>query len=1019
MFLSKPALWASMGTLVVATALLVAPSAQAQERTFDIPASSADKVLPEFARQAHIQVIAPQSQLANVKTPALKGRMDVREGLKRLLVGSGLEVASDDDDVITLRPTASKPTPARQTNKGAQAAPTTATSNAAAATSAAPPPSTNAETNRHDHDQAQALEAVNVSASRIDFANTVAVTPTISFTPESLRLSAYNNVGDALYDLPYFSADRGPGSTGTNVNVGASPIDLRGLGVKRTLLLVDGHRISGNTLLGGNDLNSIPSILIKDLQVVTGGASASWGSGAVAGVVNVLLDHNFTGLKFDASYGQSSHSDDKTRSFQALAGSDFADGEGHVQLAGEFLKAGGILKRNRSRAGRWALLPVDGTQDLAFTPNVGLANQSLGGLILTGPLKGQAFGPDGTLHTHKLDRVVGTSGVGNNAPSSDDFSYLITPRKHYTILGSLGYNLNDNLRLTTTLRYFQSNSDFTTFSFGLDNLNIDADNVFLNDSIKKRLINAGVSSFNMGRFRSDINYPRYVTDNHAHQETLKLDGTLNDGWRWTSYFSHGVSDIKQDTRGLIITEHLRRAVDAIADPVTGAPICRTSLNDPASQCIPIDLFGNGAPSEKAQRYITGPSKVHRVRTSDEGGVSFRGEPWEMPAGFVGVALGAEGRHVSVKQDVGRLDAKKALQPFFASPEHGAVSVLEGFGEINIPLIYDKPGARDLAADLAARVSHYSTSGNIWTWKVGVTNEFIEGFRARMGYSRDIRAPDLSELYEEQGQGANPVYDPVLNESYDVKILLGGNPNLNPEKANTLTLGLSWRPSHGIFDGLLLSADYFNVDTKDVITTINTQATVNRCRAGNSALCARIVRGSDGRIEHVNSESVNLAEFKEDGIDLEVGYSKNGSLFGANGEYRLRILGTWVHKLTVDDGLATFNYVGAVGSSWVDKAIPRWRGVMNFGFSSHQFSLHGRMRYFSAGYHQMNTRIVNNRISQYFYVDIGGSYELVEDTLELFGQIRNVNNKRPPIASSTSPYYDAVGRFAKIGLRLNF
>ncbi len=858
-----------------------------------------------------------------------------------------------------------------------------------------------------------------VSASRIDFANVVAVTPTVSFTPESLMLPAYINVGDALYDLPYFSASRGPSSTGTNINAGASPIDLRGLGVKRTLLLVDGHRVSGNTLLGGNDLNSIPSVFIKRVDIVTGGASASWGSGAVAGVVNVYLDHEFEGVKLDASYGQSSHGDDKTRGVSIAAGTKFADGKGHVQIGGDFVKAGGILRRDRPRTARWGLLPVDGTQQLAFTPNVGLANQSLGGLITSGVLKGKAFSPDGSLHDHELERVVGTSGVGSNAPSSDDYSYVIVPRQHYTALGSLGYDLSDDLRLTATARYFHSDSDYHTFSVGLNGVTINADNAFLAPGIKQTLANAGESSFTMGRFRADINYPRYVTKATTHQETIKLDGRAGTYWRWTAYVSHGESKVRQATPGFFITKNLYRAIDAVVDPATGKAVCRYALSNPGTDCVPIDLFGAGAPSQAAQDYVTGTSLVRRVRSSDEAGIVFRGQPWDLPAGPVGIAIGAEGRHVSVRQTVGKLDAEKALQPFVSSPEHGGFSVSEVFGEVNIPLLQGRPGFQDLAVDLAARASNYSTSGMIGTWKVGVTNEFGHGFRARVGYSRDIRAPDLDELYQEQGQGANPVYDPILNESYMVNILLGGNPDLQPEKADTLTVGASWTPRRGALDGLMLGADYYNIDIKDVITTVGTQATVDRCQAGNQSLCTRIVRGSNGRIEFVSSQAINLARFVEDGVDVEAAYRHAGALFGVRGEYQAHLNATWVHKLTVSEAGTTINYAGAVGSSWVGNAAARWRGLLRLGFRSSHFSLGTRIRYLSAGYHQVNANIVNNKIPQYFYFDVEGSYTFAGDSVTVYGLVRNVADKRAPIASSFSPFYDPVGRFFKAGIRFKF
>ena len=981
------------------------PQVQAQTQTaaatetlrqYAIPAGPLSTVLSAWGVQSDRQLVFVPDLIVGKHSRGVSGRYGAEGALAKLLDGTGLTFERVNGQTYSLKRDRGgllKRAAVKKQDKNASPEP--------------------------ERDEPTQLKAVTVSASRIDSVNIVTVTPTISFTPESLRLPTYTNVGDALYDLPYFSAARGPSSTGTNVNVGASPIDLRSLGVGRTLLLVDGHRISGNTQLGGNDLNSVPSILVKQLDVVTGGASASWGSGAVSGVVNIALDHDIKGVKIESSYGQSNHSDGKTRTLRAAAGTDFSDGKGHVQIGGDFVKAGGILRSDRPQTGRWQLMPIAGTQNLSFTPNVGLANQSVGGLILSGVLRGKAFGPDGTLHDHTLERVVGTAGVGDNAPSSDDHSYVIVPRKHYTVLGSARYDFTDNLRITNTIRYFQSNSDYETFSVGLNNVPISINNAFLPSDIRQTLVNAGETGFTLGRFRADINYPRYVTTNKAYQETVNLDGTFDNYWRWTTFFSHGVSDLNRASTGRFITANLNKAIDSVIDPVTHDPVCSFSLTHPASDCVPINLFGEGSPSQQAQKYVTGASTVHRVLTSDEGGISLRGEPWSLPAGSIGVAVGLEGRHISLRQDVGPLDTQKALYPSVSTPEKGAFSVIEGFGEVNIPLLTERPGFEDLAANLAARASDYSTTGNIWTWKAGITNEFVHGLRARIAYSRDIRAPNLDELYQQQGWGANPVYDPVLNQSYLVDILLGGNPNVQPEKANTLTLGASWKPSGGSLDGFQLSADYYSIDIKDVITTVGTQGTVDRCLAGNKSLCTRIVRGPDNRIDHISSQSVNLSAFKEDGVDLEVGYSGSGSLFGSAGQYHARTIGTWVHKLTVDDGQTEVNYVGVVGSAWIGQAIPRWRAVASLEFTSPKFDISTRVRYLSAGFQQLTPNIVNNRIGQYFYFDVGGSFVLAKDSLNVYGEIRNLMNRKPPISSGFSPFYDVVGRFATIGLRLNF
>ena len=863
----------------------------------------------------------------------------------------------------------------------------------------------------------QTLSTIIVSGSRINLANVTTVTPVISFSPENLRLSTYTNVGNALYDLPYVSADRGPASTGTNTDAGSSPIDLRGLGTQRTLTLVDGHRVLSANDGGTTDLNSIPSILIQRVDVVTGGASAAYGSDAVAGVVNILLNHDFNGVEAEAGYGESTYGDDHTFEFRAAAGTDFAGGKGHFEIGGDFAKSGGITRASRPHTVRWSLLPTS-SGALALTPNTGDATDTLGGLILTGVLAGQQFGPGGVLENHDI-QTIGGVGIGSpaQAPNSGDYSDVVDPDKHYTVLANVSYKLSDNLNGSITLRHFDSSSQYPWFDVA-QHVTINRDNAFLPSAVASAMDAAGETSFELGRFSRDINYPTMIDSNKANQLTLDLNGVTKNLWHWDAYVSHAQSDLRQDTPGFFIIKNLAQAVDAVIDPATGQPVCRVALTNPSSNCVPINLFGVGAPSQAAQNYVTGAPHEHATRTLDQFGYSVFGEPWELPAGYVSVAAGVEARREKINQRVGQLDLEKAYSIYFYNPEYGSSAVKEAFGEINVPLLVDKPGFKNTAIDVAARISDYDHSGNVWSWKAGLTNDFGDGFRVRIAESRDIRAPDLNELFLAGTQGYNDVYDPVLNQTYLVLDNAGGNLNLKPEKADTFTAGLSWSPINAA-TGLLLNADYYNIKVKNVITTIGTQETIDFCQAGDQSICGRIQRGPGGKIVQINSEYVNLAGLNQDGVDLQAVYSWDGSLFGVGGRFQTRTVATWVHKDTRNDGQTTTNLTGSVGNSFVDSGVPRWRGVSSISFTARKFSLNARLRYFSAGYNDTTQNIVNNRIPQYFYFDLGGAYRLGNTNLQLYADVRNIANRKPPIATGYNPFYDVVGRFWMVGLRMRF
>ena len=856
------------------------------------------------------------------------------------------------------------------------------------------------------------LATVSVSASRIDRPDLVAPTPTLPITAEELKLDSRTNIGAALNDLPQFRATSSPQTTGSNTGAGNAPVDLRGLGISRTLVLQDGRRISSD-----NDLNTIPSIVVKSVDVVTGGASAAWGSGAVGGVVNISLDHDFVGFKAGAKAGQSTYNDGKEKRFEAAWGTDFADGRGHFLVGGEFLDNDGIVPRSsRSRAGRWSTLSI-GNGQYQLMPDVGFADAGYGGLILSGVLKGKAFNPDGSLRDFQYGRVVGALMSGGEGPSNDDYSPLSAPQKRYSVLASGRYDLNDDVRLTAEVRHSRMYNNYIWFGdHNRNNLDIGIDNAFLPQKVREAMQQAGETRLRIGRFNNDINYPHIDFERKTTQATLALDGYAGD-WRWSAYYSHGEAEANFDTPGFILREAWANAIDSVIDPSTGRPVCRVSLANPAVHCVPINVFGEGAPSQEAIDYVTGTPQQRARTTLDVFGASLRGEPWELPAGPVSVAFGVEGRREAIDQRVGELDAAKAFRSFNFSAMKGSFNVKEAFGEVLVPLVRDVPGLNNLALSAAARISDYNTTGSIWSWKLGFTNEFVDGFRGRIARSRDIRSANLGELFTTTTTGWSYVTDPTNNQTVYALSNGGGNPGLRPETADTLTAGLSWSPR--AVEGLDLSVDYFNIDIKDVITTIGLQDILNRCAAGNAELCSRVERDAGGNITRIVSTYTNLSQYKTDGVDLEASYRRDARLFGVPGRLRLRTLATWVNSLSTDDGVKQMEYVGSQGYAF-GLGVPKWRAVSSIAFDSDAFSLNARARYLSAGDYDRNQNIVNNRIGSYVYYDVGGAYRLGgEGRVELYASANNVFNKKAPIAATFSPYYDVMGAYYTAGVRVKF
>jgi len=865
-------------------------------------------------------------------------------------------------------------------------------------------------------DDATSVGEIIVTASRIDRAGFEAPTPTVRVTAQDLSVGARPNIAAALNDLPQFRATTSAQTTGTNTGAGNAPVDLRGLGISRTLVLLDGRRFSGD-----NDLNLIPSILTKGVDVVTGGASAAWGSGAVAGVVNISIDRNFTGLKMGVEAGESSYEDAKQIRVEAAAGKSFADGRGHFVIGGEYLDNDGVIPKNsRPNIGRWATVS-NGAGRFVLAPDVGFSNAAYGGLIMSGVLKGQAFNPDGTLRTFDAGTVIGTNSVGGEGPSNDDLSPLVTPQKRYATMASVTYDLTDKIKMTAELRRSRMWNNYIWFGdHNRGNLTIKSDNAFLPTAVKTALAAAGQTSFTMGRFNTEA-YPTIDFERVSTQGTLALDGSFGDGWRWSAYYSHGENENNIDTPGFFLTQNYANAVDSVISPTTGQAVCRIALSDPTTNCVPINLFGQGAPSKAALDYVTGTPSMRETSKLDVGGFSLRGEPFSLPAGPVSIAVGAEARKESVDRTVGALDTAKAFTSFSFSAMAGSYSVKEAFAEVLVPVVRDIPVFNKLEVNAAARVSDYNTTGSIWSWKLGATNEFFPGFRGRITKSRDIRSANLTELFTTSTTGYNTIVDPQTNSSVYVLTNGGGNANLTPETAKTFTTGFVYSPPS--LPGFNISVDYFDIDINNVITTVSAQDIVTRCANGNTDMCSRVTRDSSGTITRIVSTYVNLANYKTDGVDAEISYATNLDRLipDAPGRIRARWLMTWVNSLTTNDGVSKIEYVKSQGYSF-GLGTPKTRMTAALDWAGEVFSANVRARYISPGNYNNTVDLVNGHIKAYTYVDLGVQARLPEirgHEIDLYANATNLFDKDPPIGSLYSPYYDVIGRYVTVGARMRF
>ncbi|HEY6640895.1 TonB-dependent receptor plug domain-containing protein [Povalibacter sp.] len=919
------------------------------------------------------------------------------------------------------------------------------------------------------------LGEVVVTGSRILRDGYEAPTPVSVLGADELNALNTVNIADAVNVLPAFSGSASPRSANGNLSTGAtgvSQLNLRSMGTNRTLVLLDGRRYINAALTSGNsapDINSFPNALIERVDVVTGGASAAYGSDALSGVVNFVLDKDFTGLKGEVQSGMTKYSDDKSISGQLSYGTPFADGRGHLIMSGEYTHSDGIEGTNDRP---WARLPAavilnpayavgNGQPRYTVARNVGLSAGTPGGIITSGVLRGTYFEQGGEIRT---GYDFGTN-VGNNFQQGGDWEYSRI-EDGVDIAGSVkrkvgylrtSYELTDNVSAYVEGQYSDTNtSNVANPNRRLGNNTIRIDNAFLPQSLRDAMTTAGQTSFVMGTTNADMG--RFIGDysRSLYRVAGGLDGefgAFGTDWTWDTYVQHSETKLQPRTSHNGITPNYLRAIDSVM--VNNTPTCRVnadadlSNDDPA--CVPYNLFGIGVNSQQALDYVMGVAARDETLQQSVAAVNLSGEPFSSWAGPVSVAAGAEHR---IEKVSGWASARDEATEFFAGnykASHGKFHVTEGYVETVVPLARNLSVAEELDLNAAVRATDYSTSGYVTTWKGGLTWRPIEDLRFRFTRSRDIRAPNLGELFTAGQTGSGTVLqDPFPGGQVNPNgySLTQGNPNLKPEEADTTGFGVVMAPR--FLPGFQMAIDYYSIDVTGSVQAPGAQKVIDLCFQGNATLCNSIIRGDDGRIFMVVTQPQNLIGQEASGIDVEASYRfPMASLVGSlSGDMVIRAMASRVLTLETQDTDGTvYDGAGVVGgwggiSPFAGLNSPELRGFLSVGYKGEAVSVTTIVRYtgpgvYANGFIECTTdcpestreapTIADNDIAGITTIDLSGSYKF--DSFELFGTIENVTNTQPPTIGGSlagshwsgqgNSDYDRVGRQYRVGARFKF
>jgi iron complex outermembrane receptor protein len=918
-----------------------------------------------------------------------------------------------------------------------------------------------------------------VTASRINNGY-AAATPTTVISSLDIQRAGESTVFDVISKLPELAGNTTTQTYGTGqsgANAGVSTLNLRGLGTNRTLTLLDGQRVVGALTTGVTDAAAFPQGLVKRVDVVTGGASASWGSDAVAGVVNYVLDHNFNGFKGTVSAGETNYGDDRQGDISLSAGTGFLNDRAHFEISGEYSKNRGIPQGNGGRTwdDQTKILQQSitgapaGTPQYIVAPNVYDFQMAPGGIITAGPLRNIAFGPGGAPYNFQIGLPVASpyssGGTVSNLASN---AVLDAPLRRQTIYTRLSYDLTPNVNVYATFNYGAVHTSAHSYQgeYKPANLTIQCANAYLPASITAACAANNISSFQFGTWNMDL--PDTIGVNDRNQTRYVIGGNggfeaLGTHWTWDAYATHGETDSSSKILNNSLTPLYNLAIDAIVGP-TGSIVCRSTLTNPTNGCVPLNVIGTGVASPAAITSILGTPYLDTFLRQEAASFTLNGAPFSLWAGPVSVATGVEWRRESFNQSADAFSQGNGGNPLLSAsgnnwftgnfhPSQGSYSVTEGFLEAALPIIRsDTLGSANL--DVAVRYTDYSTSGQVTTWKVGGTWETpVEGLRFRAIRSRDIRAPNLSELYTASSSLTSQLindFAPSAGQTFNVLQSTTGNTALRPEIAQTTEAGVVWQPT--FIPGFSVSIDYYRINLNGAVGTISPQQEMDLCFQGDKSLCSLITFNATGAPTAIKLVPINLASTLTDGFDIEASYhmSLDKLLPRLGGELNLRSLATHVSTYRVNSGLPNAPVQDLVGQyPPSSNAIASWRWFGTESYSNGPWSVTLGQRYMSDGvlsnaYIECtsncptstinNPTINNNHVKGVFLWDLGGSYDMnLGDRgprTQLFFKINNLTNVDPPkvptggglafLSRAYNPALtDSLGRFMRIGVRFNF
>jgi len=963
------------------------------------------------------------------------------------------------------------------------------------------------------------LVEIVVTGTRLSSANASSPSPIVVIDNDELLHQGATRTEDFLNSLPQVNSGLTLGANGASVAplTGTATADLRGIGAFRTLVLVNGRRTApGDPINPSADLNTVPSSLVKRVEVLTGGASAIYGSDAVAGVVNFILDTDFTGFKLDVEGGVNRGSNSQTGlqniarasgvnpasgavydgqnwNVEAVFGKSLFDGNGHVTAYAGYRYAQEVAGRSRDfsacnlqEVGTTYECRLDGTTPAGqFVPT--LANGNPGTPLTLNTANG-----------HSFRALAAPADLYNPAPYQD----LQRPDTRYNAGVFASYKFNEALNLysetqytkdTTTVRY-EPTGTTATYSTPLNSYNIPCNNPLLSASQVFDLCTnpsiglgpLGTASVGIGR-RNVEGGQR--TDNFRHESyrlVLGLKGEISEPWSYDTSVVYGRVNARETLTNDFSSSRLANALNVVS--VGGVPTCQSVVDGSDPSCVPYNIYSAGGVTPAALKYITegGVQSGYAKRTIISGQIVGElgkyGIKSPLATEGIDIAVGTEYRTESV-QNLPNLAylTGDLLSTGAAHPTKGTFHVIEGFTELKVPLVEDRRFVKKLVLNASDRYAHYSPQGNVNAYGAGLEWQPLDPVRLRGSLSRAVRAPNAYELFSSQTLGQQGFADPCANDlttgaptatpaqcalsgvtaaqyghiagQSSVNVVTGGNHNLRPETADTVTMGFVLTP----LSNFLFTADYWRIKVKQYIGGIPGSFTLNTClNTGNPFYCSLVLRDSTGSLSNFNGgvnagriigTRFNTGSYGNSGVDFEGRYLWDlSSLRAQAGKVTFGFTGALGldNPISTTPGVSQFDCSGYFGvncsGAGPTSPVPRWRHRLRTTWeNSHGVEISLNWRYIghlnsesTSGNPTIATNPVfpiDSHIVAYNYFDLDAAYNVASHVRVRLG-VNNLADRQPPIAgffaspqllngNMVAGMYDTLGRYLFLGFTATY